>query len=244
VPSVDLTDSWQRTFPGPLCDRYQVLETRNAAAILAATNPARFGDLVAVLDRFVLTSDDLTTPGGSESNLAARLNTAFRGQGWRESRVDTVIKLSLVKKRYAAAGETRDETVETQVTNEGYLVDNVADRVALDVEWNAKDGNLDRDLGAYRALYDAGLIDLAVMITRTHADLRQLAYRLARAAGRPHEAANRLLGTTTTTNTTKLLPRLQRGDGGGCPILVIAICASTWAADAPGPLRLPGPATQ
>ena len=64
---------------------------------------------------------------------------------------------------------------ESEVVNEGYKVDNVKGRVALDVEWNAKDGNLDRDVGAYRALYDAGLIDGAVVLTRTHDDLRELA---------------------------------------------------------------------
>ncbi|MDQ6839959.1 MAG: hypothetical protein M3137_16935 [Actinomycetota bacterium] len=34
-------------------------------------------------------------------------------------------------------------------------------------------------------------------------------------------------GTSTTTNLTKVLPRLTRGDGGGCPILVVSICART-----------------
>lgn len=43
--------------------------------------------------------------------------------------------------------------------SESYLIDNVKDRVALDIEWHAKDGNLDRDLAAYRAFYDTGLID-------------------------------------------------------------------------------------
>jgi len=91
--------------------------------------------------------------------------------------------------------------------------------VALDVEWHAKDGNLDRDLAAYRALYDAGIIDGAVMITMTRADLRALALR-----GDP---ATTKFGTSTTTNLTKVLPRLTRGDGGGCPILVVSICART-----------------
>jgi hypothetical protein len=40
----------------------------------------------------------------------------------------------------------------------------VKGRVALDVEWHAKDGNLDRDIVAYRALDDAGIMDGAVMV--------------------------------------------------------------------------------
>lgn len=65
---------------------------------------------------------------------------------------------------YSPAGETEQVIRESAVFNEGYKVDNVKGRMALDIEWNAKDGNLDRDIGAYRALYDAGLIDGAVVI--------------------------------------------------------------------------------
>jgi hypothetical protein len=225
---VDLTTSYNQAFGPRVLSRYTFFETRNAAKILAATNPARCADVAAVLDAFALRTDDLVTAGRNESALAARLNTAFRQRGWRESRVDTVIRLSLVKNPYRPAGETTRATIETEVVNEGYLVDNFVDRVALDVEWNAKDGNLDRDLGAYRSLYDSGLIDAAVMITRTSDELRALGYRLGVEAGMTPANAKKILGTTTTTNTDKLVPRLQRGDGGGCPILVAAICEATW----------------
>ena len=53
---------------------------------------------------------------------------------------------------FAEADETEVKLIETQVENRGYKVDNLKSRLALDVEWNAKDGNLDRDVGAYRAL--------------------------------------------------------------------------------------------
>lgn len=224
---MDLTDSYLRVLPDSVRQRYQCYETRNAAAIAAATNHGRFADLLAVLDGFSLCTKDLIEPGGSESKLAARLNAAFRDRGWREARVDTRIALRLKKTPYL--GEVPLPTVETEVVNEGYLVDNFADRVALDVEWNAKDGNLDRDLSAYRYLYESGLIDVAVLITRTQDGLRQLAYRLGVDAGKSPEEAKRFLGTTTTTNTDKLLPRMTRGDGGGCPLLAVAICERTWS---------------
>ncbi|MCB4825330.1 hypothetical protein LHA35_26810, partial [Roseicella sp. GB24] len=44
------------------------------------------------------------------------------------------------------------------------LVDNFKGRVVLDVEWNAKDGNLDRDLASYRSWYEAGVISAGVII--------------------------------------------------------------------------------
>ncbi|MUL64157.1 restriction endonuclease [Mycobacterium sp. CBMA 234] len=231
---MDLTDSYTRVLPQHIRNRYEFIETRNAAAILAATNPGRFDELLAALHQFQLRTDDLVQPGGQETELAARLNTAFRDKGWREARVDTRIRLELRKMPHKTAGETLPTLDETEVFNEGYKVDNFVDRVALDVEWNAKDGNLDRDLSAYRALYDAALIDVAVIITRTQTDLRALGYRLGVEAGMDDERARRILATTTTTNTEKLRPRMQRGDSGGCPLLTVAICARTWADHAPG----------
>jgi hypothetical protein len=107
-------------------------------------------------------------------------------------------------------------------------VDNFQGTVAVDVEWNAKDGNLDRDISAYRSWYDLGAITMATMITRTLADLRDLAVTLATQAGQSSKEARSRLGTTTTTNLTKLIPRLTRGDAGGCPVLAVAICPKTW----------------
>ncbi|BBX85913.1 BglII/BstYI family type II restriction endonuclease [Mycolicibacterium aubagnense] len=235
---MDLTDSYTRVLPQHIRDRYEFIETRNAAAILAATNPQRFDELLSALHEFQLRTDDLVQPGGQETELAARLNTAFRNKGWREARVDTRIRLELRKMPHKPAGEAHPTLEDTEVFNEGYKVDNFVDRLALDVEWNAKDGNLDRDLSAYRALYDAALIDVAVIITRTQTDLRTLGYRLGIEAGMDDERARRILATTTTTNTEKLRPRMQRGDSGGCPLLAVAISARTWsehAADQHGP---------
>jgi hypothetical protein len=214
---MDLTNSYQHDFPADVLSRYEFRETRNAAAILRATNPAELIDLVDVLNWFCLETGDITGPGGNESLLAARLNQRFREAGWREGRHDTQITSALLLMPYRPAGETEERVAKTEVTNEGYKVDNVKARVALDVEWNAKDGNLDRDIGAYRALYDAGIIDVGVIITRTQADLR--------AAALAFDPRSTKFGTTTTTNLDKLLPRLTRGAAGGCPVLAVAITA-------------------
>lgn len=226
---MDLTHSFQDVIPERVQARYELYEVRNAAGVLKVTNPKQFGDLIEVLDAFSVYTDDLVLPGGQESKLAARLNGAFRTRGWREAKVDTIVELNLSRKPFG--GEPKPPDVRTRVENEGYLVDNFVGRVALDVEWNAKDGNLDRDLAAYRFLYDYGLIDVAAIITRTQGPLRELGRRLGMQAGMSANQAKRILGTTTTTNTDKLIPRLTRGDSGGCPLLVVAISADTWAGE-------------
>lgn len=227
---MDLTQSFERCFPQDILARYQFAETRNAAALFAATNPDAFEQVLDVLRSFQLRTSDLITPGGQESDLAARANRLFRERGWREARVDTLIQLSLQRTPLREAGETNLPAIVTETRNEGYKVDNFRDRVALDVEWNAKDGNLDRDISAYRSLYDAALIDVGVLVTRT-LELRDLGRELGIAAGMSPEQAKRILGTTTTTNREKLLPRMTRGDAGGCPLLAIFICSATHTPD-------------
>lgn len=223
---MDLTASYERVVPAPVRDRYEMREVRNAAAVLAATSPAEFADLVGVLDWFSIEEADIVDPGRNKSDLAARIDDRFRRLGWREGRHDVTIESRLRLMPWSPAGEAGPVERTTSVVSEGYKMDNVKGRVAIDVEWNAKDGNLDRDVSAYRALYDAGIIDAGVIITRTQDDLRAWAVEL--------DDATTKFGTTTTTNLEKLQPRLTRGDGGGCPILAVAICRRTVRAGTGG----------
>jgi hypothetical protein len=152
----------------------------------------------------------------------------FHDLGWRETRVDLRTQGILVAKNGTTI-DTLDATYQ-----EGYLVDNFKGRVALDVEWNAKDGNLDRDLSAYRAWHEAGVISAGVLITQDRASLKGLADRL----WRDHQSTlpealrdPRLpidLDTTTTTNLEKAQLRVRRGVMGTCPLLVVAANPATW----------------
>ena len=123
----------------------------------------------------------------------------------------------------------------------GHKVDNVLGRAALDVEWNPKDGNLDRDLANYVSLHEGGVIDVGVIVTRSGDTLRGMVRDLVADvksvdcspeevdwAERMRNLADDPLGTTTTANFEKLVPRLERGDGRGCPVLAIAITDRTY----------------
>lgn len=217
---MDLSSSYDHAVPAEVLARYDWCETRNAASILRHTNPAEFADMVEVIGDFRLDlARDIAPPGRNESLTAAYLNRSFRMRGWREADYNVAVTATLRLLPFAPSGDTDAVTHTSVVASPSYLVDNVKGRVALDVEWHAKDGNLDRDIAAYRALYDAGIIDGAVMITMTRADLRALALS--------EDPTTTKFSTSTTTNLTKVLPRLTRGDGGGCPILVASICART-----------------
>lgn len=215
---MDLTQSFRHFFPRDILERFEIREVRNAAGVIASTSPGEWAEIVAVLSNFELRRDDILGAGGNKSLLAERTDSEFRRLGWREGRVDTSVKLTVTVSPWPKGGRPVVRT--TEVNSRGYKVDSFKGRVALDVEWNAKDGNLDRDIGAYRAMYDLGLIDAGVIITRTHSDIRQLALSL--------DPSTSKFSTTTTTNLNKLEPRLKRGDGGGCPILAVAISARCY----------------
>ena len=213
---MDLTKSFVEELPQNIRKRYDILEVRQATRVLSALNPSEFKGILAALGALILERDDVLGAGKNKSRIAQRLDETFRQHGWREVRHDIVISSIRTVQPYPRGSGRKPTTgLGPLIVNEGYKVDNFKNRVALDVEWHAKDGNLDRDLAAYRALYDAGIIDVGVIITRSHESLRSLALSM--------NPDTTKFKTTTTTNIEKLKPRLTRGDSGGCPVVAFAI---------------------
>jgi hypothetical protein len=180
------------------------------------------------LDSFHLDPARWLVAGGNRGDIAIQIDGMFGERGWRETRVD-LSTTGILKNK---ANEIVEEL--PAVYQEGYLVDNFKGRVALDVEWNAKDGNLDRDLSAYRAWHEAGIISAAVLITQDRVRLRELAERLWREYQQtlPEAQRNRRLPidlkTSTTTNLEKAALRVRRGVMGTCPLLIVAATPETW----------------
>ncbi len=94
-------------------------------------------------------------------------------------------------------------------------------RAALEVEWNNKDPFFDRDLNNFRLLFDLRVIDVGIIITRS-TQLQSLFVEV----GRDKQSYG-----ASTTHIDKLLPRLEGGGGGGCPIVVFGIKRETYVDD-------------
>ncbi|MBZ0225446.1 MAG: BglII/BstYI family type II restriction endonuclease [Comamonas sp.] len=208
--------------------RWTFLETSSAAAVLRSVCPAEWADITHVLKTFALDPTHWLKSGGNRGDIAKQIDGLFGKRGWRETRVDLVTQGVLLSKKLEVLERL------APVEQEGYLVDNFKGRVALDVEWNAKDGNLDRDLSAYRAWHEAGVISAAVVITQDRVALKALAEELwgdHQATLPPGNRSAKLpidLGTSTTTNLEKAALRVRRGVMGTCPLLIVAACRSTW----------------
>ena len=208
--------------------RWAFLETSSAAAVLRSVCPSEWKDITQVLAEFALDPRSWLKKGGNRGDIAQQIDGMFGALGWRETRVDLVTQGVLLSKSL--------DVIERlpAVEQEGYLVDNFKGRVALDVEWNAKDGNLDRDLSAYRAWHEAGVISAAGLTTQDRLGLKALAERLwsdHQAALPEDQKTAKLpidLNTSTTTNLEKAALRVRRGVMGTCPLLIVAATQNTW----------------
>lgn len=214
--------------PANARNHWVFMETNSAAAIMNAVCPSEWSDIVDILQNYRLDPRFWLKAGGNRGDIAAQIDSLFHQKGWRETRLDLETKGIL----YSKDGEKIGELAPSY--QEGYLVDNFKNRIVLDVEWNAKDGNLDRDLAAYRSWFDAGLIAAGVIITKDRLSLLNLARRLwlDHQQTLDEEARNpRLpidLSTSTVTAFDKAEMRVRRGVMGACPVLIIAANESTW----------------
>ena len=193
----------QALIPEDIAARYEEHEWRNGFAILAAAHRAEWEDILAVLRAFALLRSDVLKPGGAKGLISQKPDSHFTKLGWAEKSFDTRIVVD--KSEFVAPT---------------HKVDCYKNRVALEVEWNNKDPFFDRDLNNFRLLFDLRAIDAGVIITRC-TELQGIFNQL----GRGPSFGN------STTHMAKLLPRLDGGSGGGCPVAVFGIRKACYVED-------------
>lgn len=190
-------------------DRYEVHNFRHALEVLSTSCADEFSELISALGQFRLTTQDILTKGGNESQIPKRVAQLLRPSKWFETRVrgDLVVTIETHEDDGVVRVESRIEDY-----MDGHKIDFVKHRVAFDLEWNSKDQTFDRDLYAFRAFHEAGIISAAVLLTRS-AELNEVFKSL----GVMHKYG------ASTTWMGKLLYRLKAGRHGGCPVLVLGI---------------------
>lgn len=195
--------------PAELLDLYEVHNYRHAAEVLATGCPVELAELVAALTQFRLTTADILAKGGNESQIPKKVASLLRHKHWHETRIrgDLVVTIETHTEDGIDKSEERINDF-----MDGHKIDFVKKRVAFDLEWNSKDQTFDRDLYAFRAFHEAGVISAAALLTRS-------------------ESLNEVFKTlgvmskygASTTWMGKLLYRLRAGRNGGCPVLVLGI---------------------
>lgn len=197
---------WQDYIPRVISALYEVHDFHHAAAILAKEFPTEFGDLCGALTKFRLTHEDILEAGGNESRIPKKLSDVLRPLGW-------------VPEKLTATLTVDDKAIKSDT----HVVDFLKGRVAFDVEWNSKDQTFDRDLYAFRSFFEYGRISVGVLLTRS-TSLDGVFDQLGSVVDR--YGTKRMVKAkygASTTHMGKLLPRLQSGRNGGCPVLALGI---------------------
>lgn len=181
-------------------ENYYCSEWHHASAVLVGDHPKEWQDLMDVLTAFRLKKSYIATGGGSKTKLAASIDDFLEARGWKETRFDTKIVV---------------DDVETETPT--HKIDMFRNGVAVEIEWNNKDPFYDRDLNNFRLLHGLRTVSVGVIITRSD-ELQDIFKSL----GRGSSYGN------STTHLSKLVPRIEGGGAGGCPILVFGIKKSLY----------------
>ena len=189
--------------PAFIREHYETHELKHACAILKQDFPAEWNDICEVLTDFRLRKSWMTVGGGRKSKISESLDSALGRRGWIEKGFDTKVVVD-----------------QQSLDSPTHKVDCFKNRVALEIEWNNKDPFFDRDLNNFRLLFDLRVVSVGVIITRCD-DLQDIFDDLGRGSSYG----------SSTTHMSKLLPKIQGGSGGGCPLLVFGIKKSLFVED-------------
>lgn len=188
---------WEDYIPAEISQLYEIHDYRHAAALLSCEFPDLFEEICSALTRFRFRLSDVTDGGGNESNIPKHMSALLRPLGWKEGKLTAKIMVG-----------------DNILPQDTHKVDYLKGRIAFDMEWNSKDQTFDRDLFAFKTFFEYDRISLGVLVTRSttlEPWFKELGPQIRSKYG------------ASTTHMGKLLPRLEAGRSGGCPVLVFGI---------------------
>ena len=182
--------------PKVLRDRYRFTEHLHACAILATDFASEWQDILDCLAGFTLKRSAILVGGGGRSSIPSDIDGFLLARGWSEKRFDVKIVV--------------DGNVRPTPTHK---IDNVKNGIGVEVEWNNKTEFYDRDLNNFRLLHQLEILAVGVIITR-QSELQALLFN---PLGVGTKYGN------STTHWDKLIPKINGGGAGGCPLLLIGL---------------------
>lgn len=199
-------------------DGYIYGATRYADVILQQSFSDRFDDLVAALAAFHPTLDELRAGGGGRTVFVKRFDDSLAAmktdgeQIWGKQNI-TIQKSVALDGKNLRTNRVRGHEIDMfgKGTREAPIPG-----IAVEMEWNNKDPFYDRDLINFQALHHEGAIAIGVIVTRGP--------RLQELIGSTIRSKDGgLKFGQSTTHWDKLLPKVNLGGGGECPLLMVGI---------------------
>lgn len=218
-------------FDADLLSRYSVKSYRSATAILRQRAPDELAAILSVLRAFTISAREIRSPGGNRMSATERFAGLARRAGFhQEVRIEADLSVKLRE------GKGNAPPVIAEIRREDFIHNHMVDfwkgRVAFDYEWNSKDQTYDRDLYAFRSFFEAGVIDVGVIVTRELSNdfFKSLGHCLDKDGNETRETVAAKFGASTT-GTHKLISRIAAGRSGGCPVLAIGILPGNVSGD-------------
>lgn len=184
--------------------------TRYADLILREAFPDRFSQLVATLDEYTIDVEELLRGGGARATHTARFDATLEKYGWGKRNI-SISRLIDGKPLHVTKGHEIDMFAEASATDP-------YPGIGVEMEWNNKDPFYDRDLLNFQALHHEGALAVGVIVTRGP-ELQRIIGPTIKTA---EKAGNKKYGASST-HWDKLIPRVNLGGGGECPLLLIGI---------------------
>jgi len=181
--------------PASLRGRFHFDEREHACAILTGDFAEEFRDICDCLANFSLKRSAILAPGGGRSPISKEIDDFLNRRGWRETSFNIEIRV-----------DGRPIPIPT------HKIDNFKNRVGVEVEWNNKTEFYDRDLNNFRLLRELRVLSVGVFITRL-SELQSLFDQLGKGSS---------FGASTT-HWDKLIPKVDGGAAGGCPLLLVGM---------------------
>jgi hypothetical protein len=206
---------WSDHVPADIRDLFEVHDYHHASAILSSEFPSEFREVCDALRAFRISTAEIKAPGGNESDVPKKVSAILR-PSWKAAKLQASMVVD-----------------DKPVGQDTHIIDYVKGRVAFDVEWNSKDQTFDRDLFAFSEFFKYKKISVGVILTRSN-DLDDVFVKLGKFTDK--NGKERLVKDkygASTTHMGKLLPRLDAGRQGGCPVVVFGITRksiSDWKA--------------
>lgn len=193
-----------------LPEGYRYGVTHYADLILRDAFPQRYADLIGVLDAHHIEVDEILKGGGSRAPQTIRFDESFHQRGWGK-RIISISKLIDGE----AIHQTRGHEIDMFATASD---DSPYPGVAVEMEWNNKDPFFDRDLLNFMALHREGALAVGVIVTRGPSLQRLVGNTVKTSSGMKSNKYGQ-----STTHWDKIIPRVNLGGGGECPLIIIGI---------------------
>lgn len=190
-------------------DGYRIGVTRYADVILSHAFPQRWAELIGNLEDFYILMREITVGGGGRAQHTRRHDDGLYSRHWQKHRVT-------IEKRIDGRPIYRVRNHEIDV----YAMGDDGDYpgIAVEMEWNNKDPFFHRDLANFATLHREGVIAVGVIVTRGP----RLQDWLEAYTDFDERVPKSKYGRSTT-HWEKLIPMVNVGGGGECPLILIGI---------------------